>query len=92
MVLPGMVDRWWETGFQCEDVSRRTGDFVVVKIDMENAFNEVSRASILEAFEEEPSLQHFRGHVAVIFAPGVGWDQGELDGDFLWRGMHKGTR
>ena len=42
-------------------------DFAVVKIDMENAFNEVSRASMIEAFEEEPSLQHLRGHAAVVF-------------------------
>ena len=76
MVLPGMVDRWWETGFQCEDVSRRTGDFVVVKIDMENACNEVSRVSILVAFEEEPSLQHVRSHAAVVLAPGSGLESG----------------
>ena len=47
-------------------------DFVVVKIDMKNAFNEVSRASIIEAIEEEPTLQHLAGHAGAILAPAYG--------------------
>ena len=51
-------------------------DFVAVKIDMENAFNAVSRASIIEGLEEEPSLQHLAGLAAVVLAPAHGLEAG----------------
>ena len=43
-------------------------DFVAVKVDMRNAFNEVSRTSVIRALEEEPSLQHMAQHAAVVLA------------------------
>ena len=51
-------------------------DFVAVKIDMENAFNAVSRASIIEGLEEEPSLQYLAGLAAVVLAPAHGLEAG----------------
>ena len=51
-------------------------DFVIVKIDMENAFNAVSRASILEGLEDEPSLQHLAWHAATVLAPAPGLESG----------------
>ena len=66
--------------FSVRMLAEERRDFVVVKIDMKNAFNEVSRASILEAFEEEPSLQHLRGHAAVVLAPGSGLESGGVRG------------
>ena len=33
-------------------------DFVVIKVDLRNARNEVSRASIIEELEAEPTLRH----------------------------------
>ena len=47
-------------------------DFVAVKLDIRNAHNEVSRASIIEAFENEPSLRHLAWHVATCLAPPTG--------------------
>ena len=57
---------------------------------MENAFNEVSRASILEAFEEEPSLQHLRGHAAVVLAPVSGLESEEVRWGFSVEGTAQG--
>ena len=43
---------------------------------MKNAFNEVSRASIIEALEQEPSLNHLAWHAAVSLAPSNGLESG----------------
>ena len=51
-------------------------DFVVVKIDMKNAFNEVSRAAIIEALEQEPTLQHLASYAATVLAPAAGLESG----------------
>ena len=40
------------------------------------AFNEVSRAAIIEALEGEPSLQHLAWHAAVVLAPASGLESG----------------
>jgi hypothetical protein len=42
--------------------------FVVVKCDIQNAFNSVSRAKILEVLESEESLRHLVWHAAVSLA------------------------
>ena len=59
-------------------------DWVCVKIDVENAHNSVSRASILEAVEGEPSLRHLAWHYAATSAAptalesgGEVWGEGE---------------
>ena len=44
-------------------------DFVVVKLDMKSAFNEVSRTSIIEALEAEPTLSHLASFAAIVLAP-----------------------
>jgi hypothetical protein len=69
--------------------SRR--DFVCIKIDLKNAFNEISRRSILETLESEPSLSHLSTFAATILAPetemetvGTRWGtsgQGVIQGD-----------
>ena len=40
-------------------------DFVCVKVDMRNAHNEVSRASVIEALDREPTLRHLALHIRV---------------------------
>ena len=47
-------------------------EFVCVKLDFRNAFNEVSRARVVEALEEEPKLRHLALHAATLLAPGSG--------------------
>ena len=59
----------------------------VVKLDMKNAFNEVSRASIIEALQEEASLQHLAWHAAVTLAPSCGLETGGS----RWGGSSEGT-
>ena len=54
--------------------SRR--DFVVVKVDLKNAFNEVNRAAIIENLQTEPSLQHLAWFAAVSLSPEVGLESG----------------
>ena len=66
-------------------------DFVVIKVDLRNAHNEVSRASIIEELEAEPTLRHLAWHAATVLAPnhglevgGVKWgeqEDGERQGD-----------
>ena len=51
-------------------------DHVAVKLDIENAHNEVSRASIIEALESEPSLRHLAWHVATCLAPQTSLESG----------------
>ena len=43
-------------------------DWVCVKLDVKNAHNEISRASILETLESEPTLRHLTNHMATILA------------------------
>ena len=57
-------------------------NYVVVKLDMKNAFNEVSRASIIEAIETEPTLQHLSSFAAIVLAPASGLEHmGKLWGE-----------
>ena len=49
---------------QVRMLSEMNPDMVVVKVDMRNAHNEVSRAAVLEALEREPSLRHLAWHQA----------------------------
>ena len=59
-------------------------EMVVCKIDATNAFNSDSRASVVEALVEEPSLQHLAWSTACQLAPCYGlenrgekWGEGE---------------
>ena len=57
-------------------------DFFAVKLDIRNAHNEVSRASIIEALEKEPSLRHLAWHVATCLAAPTSLEAGgELWGE-----------
>ena len=62
-------------------------DFVVVKLDMKNALNEVSRASIIETLQNEPSLSHLSWHASVTLAPSCGLETGGT----RWRVFSEGT-
>ena len=52
--------------------SEQNPEMVVVKVDMKNAHNEVSRASVLEALEREHTLRHLSWHVATCQASHTG--------------------
>ena len=54
----------------------RRRDFIAVKIDMRNAHNEVSRASVIEVLDREPSLKHLTWHTAACLAPRQGLESG----------------
>ena len=66
-------------------------EFVVIKVDLRNAHNEVSRASIIEELEAEQTLTHLAWHAATVLAPhhgleigGVKWgeqEEGKRQGD-----------
>ena len=73
--------------FSIRMLSEEKKNFVVVKIDMKNAFNEISRASIIEALEEEPSLNHLAWHAAAVLSPACGLETG---GD-MWGEWQEGT-
>ena len=51
-------------------------DFAAVKLDIRNAHNEVSRSSILEGLDREPSLRHLVWHAATCLAPHTGLEAG----------------
>ena len=51
-------------------------DFCAVKLDIKNAHNEVSRSSIIEALEREPSLRHLAWHVATCLAATTSLESG----------------
>ncbi len=43
--------------------------FMVVKMDIKNAFNSIARASILEVMVKEESLRHMAWHAGTCLAP-----------------------
>ena len=51
-------------------------DFICLKLDLKNAYNEISRTSIIEAFEAEPSLRHLASFYGVTLAPKMGLETG----------------
>ena len=64
------------------ELHRDFPDFVVVKIDIKNAHNSISRCSILEVLSQEPSLQHLANHAAAVLAPSQAMVMdGEVFGD-----------
>ena len=62
-------------------------DFICIKLDFKNAFNEVYRSRIIEVLENEPSLQHLAAHAATILAPSSGLESRGI----LWGESHEGT-
>ena len=63
-------------------------DFVVIKVDLRNAHNEVSRAAIIEEREEEPTLRHLAWHAATVLAPQHGLEIGGIK----WGEQEEGKR
>ena len=61
---------------QVRMMSEKNPNMVVVKVDMRNAHNEVSRAAVLEALEREPSLRHLAWHQATCQASHTGLETG----------------
>ena len=57
---------------------RSNRNFVCCRIDLANAFNEISRASIIEVLESEPSLAHLVGFAGVVLAPRVALEAGGI--------------
>ena len=65
-------------------------EFVCIKLDFRNAFNEVFRSRVVEALEEEASLRHLACHAATLLAPGSGLEsRGALWGE-SWEGTTQG--
>ena len=50
---------------------RANREHICVKIDLKNAFNECSKAAILEVLEAEESLAHLASFAAAVLAPDV---------------------
>ena len=61
---------------QVRMMSEENPDMVVVKVDMRNAHNEVSRAAVLEGLERENTLRHLTWHVATCQASHTGLESG----------------
>ena len=51
-------------------------DWVVVKLDVRNAHNEMWRSAIIKALEAEPTLQHLAWFAAVYLLKPLVGDQG----------------
>ena len=51
-------------------------DWVVAKLDVRNAHNEVWRSAILTGLEAQPTLQHLAWFAAVVLAPSTGLETG----------------
>jgi len=58
--------------FSIRMLAEERKDFIVIKIDMKNAPNEVSRASVIQDLEEEPSLSNLAWYAASVLAPSCG--------------------
>ena len=61
---------------QVRMLSEKNPGMVVVKVDMRNAHNEVSRAAVLDALEREPTLRHLAWHQATCQASHTGLETG----------------
>ena len=68
-------------------VMEQNPEFICLKLDFKNAFNEVFRARVVEALEEEDTLRHLASHAATLLAPSSGL---ESRGS-LWGEAHEGT-
>ena len=51
-------------------------DFICVRMDIRNAYNEMSRAATIQALQMEPSLQHLAHFAAITLAPVGGLESG----------------
>ena len=67
-------------------------NFVCVKMDFCNAFNEVSRAAVLRVIGSVPSLQHMQAHAAISLAPAAVLEVGGIYGESPVRKQPRGTQ
>ena len=51
-------------------------DFVCFRIDLRNAFNEISRRAVLDVLASEPSLSHLVSFAALMLAPEAALETG----------------
>ena len=51
-------------------------DWIVLKLDLTNAFNENARRAVIEVLEDEPTLKHLAWFAAVVLAPYSGLETG----------------
>ena len=51
-------------------------DWVVLKMDVRNAHNEIWRSSIIKSLEDDPTTQHLAWFAAAILAPNTGLETG----------------
>ena len=57
-------------------------DWVIIKMDVRNAHNEIWRSAIIKALESDPSTQHLSWFAAAVLAPSTGLESGgELWGE-----------
>ena len=75
-------------------ILEQRGDFVVVKLDMKNGFNEISRAVMLRRMAEHPRLAHLVPFLhAVLASPSELYVKGErLFGEGGRQGSEEGTQ
>ena len=56
-------------------------DFICFRLDLKNAFNEISRRAVIDVLVNEPSLKHLSSFAATILAPSISLESyGELWG------------
>jgi hypothetical protein len=51
-------------------------DWIVLKLDLANAFNENARRAVIEVLEDEPTLKHLAWFAALVLAPYSGLETG----------------
>ena len=68
-------------------LSEARRDFIVVKLDIKNAFNEIARRAIIQTLDSEPTLRHLAFFAAITLAAagglefgGVKWGEAEEGG------------
>ena len=57
-------------------VLEQNTSFICVKLDFRNAFNEASRARVVEALEEVDSLKHLAQFAGMVLTPVSGLESG----------------
>jgi hypothetical protein len=70
--------------FTVRGVLEARRDFIAVPVDLDNAFNEMSRAATVEVFEAEESLRHMAQFFGVTLAPTFPLEAGGQ----LWESRH----
>ena len=64
--------------FSVRELLETRRDFVCLKLDIKNAYNETSRAETIKVLSEEPRLQHLASFAAATLAPAFGLEAGGI--------------